>query len=333
MREGDALRRGARRYLGRAKLPPTAVSRLSEMPNSTKPAPSIPGKRKRRRRKGSASRQLNTEGPLHMKRMKKLVTPEAGQGMEPMDAKVSLALSNEDTYVSSDIPLGYKPWTALPDPVKEELAGNMKGLGIAITRRTIRAPRGTKLSSNSKSQRNRNEKPCLAEFFDAPAHKHAPIPEDCEDYLTQFKGLDHIQQLELTRLALYEDFEVLCRSLIKSKDNNWWKTKTCGQIAALFQQTLGREVHQYFLGRDPNLMYISWNLDVDRSRFYGCLSLPLTSHDEPEAIIDPIRVWETEKLTGPPACLFFFPCICQKATTTTPTTTTTTTPTTTTKLK
>ena len=318
MREGDLVRRGARRYLGRAKMAPSAMATLSEMPITAagNPAPSrsIPGKRKRRRRKGSASRQLNTEGALHMKRMKKLVTQEDGQGMEPLDRKVPLSLSNEDTYVSSDIPLGYKPWTSLPDPVKDELAGNMKGLGTAITRRTIRPPKGTKLLKSRGTQRNRTEKPCLTEYLTAPNHKHAPIPENCD--LTKFEILDHSQQLELTTLSLYEDFEVLCGGLMKSRDSNWWKTKTCTQIAGLFKQRLGREVHQFFLDRDLGLMYISWNLDVDQSRFYGCLSLPIPKHNESD-IIDATRVWETDTLTGSPRCLFYFPCVCQNTTTTT----------------
>ena len=315
MNEGDAVRRGARRYLGRAKMAPTAMARLSEMPSTPNPSPnrSIPGKRKRRRRKGSAARQLNTEGPLHMKRMKKLVTQEDGQGMEPLDRKVPLALSNEDTYVSSDVPLGYKPWTTLPDPLKNEISGNMKGLGAAITKRTIRPPKGTKLLKSCGTQRNRTEKPCLTEHLNAPGHKHAPIPEDCED-VTQFEALDHSQRLELTTLSLYEDFEVLCGSLRKSKDSTWWKTKTCAQIAKVFQQRLGREVHQFFLDQNLNLMYVSWNLDVDQSRFYGCLSLPMPNHGDGSDAVDATRVWETDVLTGPPDCLFYFPCICQSNT-------------------
>ncbi len=318
MNEGDAVRRGARRHLGRGKLAPTAMARLSEQP-ATNPVQRASGKKtKRRRRKGSASRQLNTEGPAHMKRMKKLITQEDGQGMEPLDKKVTLALSNEDTYISSDIPLGYKPWTALPDRVQTELTGNMKGLGKAITRRTIRPPRGTKLLKVRGTHRNRSEKPCLTEHLTAPGHKHAPIPEHCET-VVGLEGLNNSQCLELTNLSLYEDFEVLCRSLIRSRDSSWWKTKTCAQIARLFQQRLGRKVHQFYLAQDLGLMYISWNLDVDQSRFYGCLSLPMPKHDEPDAI-DATRFWETDTFTGPPHCLFYFACICQKATTTTTTT-------------
>ena len=307
MQEGDVVRRGARRHLGRAKMAPTAMAVLSEMPSTANPSPnrSIPGKRKKSRRKGSAARQLNTEGALHMKRMKKLVTQEDGQGMEPLDRKVPLCLSNEDTYVSSDIPLGYKPWITLPDPLKNELSGNMKGLGTAITRRTIRPPKGTKLLKSCGTLRNRTEKPCLTKYLNSPGHKHAPIPKNFQA-ITQFEALNHSQQLELTTLSLYEDFEVLCGSLRKSKDSNWWKTKTCAQIAKVFQQRLGREVHQFFLAQ--NLMYISWNLDVDQSRFYGCLSLPMPNHD---SNIKAASVWGTDTLTGPPDCLFYFPCICQ----------------------
>ena len=322
LNEGDAVRRGARRRLGRAKLAPSALLPLSEI-SCTDPASTTTttGKRKRRRRKGAPAKQRGNTGKLHAKRMKKLVTQDGGQGMEPLDPSVAMSLSNDDTYVPSDLPQGYKPWTVLPDDLRDELSGNMKFLGDAITKRTIRpspAQRSAKGGGGrGRRQTNRIEKPCLTEQLNSPAHKHAPIPDeqddddDGEDRNTVSGSLDHLQNLELTALSLYEDFEALCRSLQISKEASWWSEKTCAQIASLFRERLGLEVHQYILTSDHHRMYVAWNLDVDQSRFYGCLILALTATSGQDAV-DAIRVWNSNKLTGAPLRQFYFPCVCQR---------------------
>lgn len=325
LREGDSVRRAAERRIGRNKGAPTAFVPMSDAPPSRK--------KKRRRRKGAPTQSLKTPQPsasnpggkLHAKRMKKLVTQEDGQGMEPIDSLVAMGLSNDDTYVPSNIPRGYKPWTSLPDPVRTELMGNMKSIREAISKRTIKPPRGVNRRVSS-GVRNRTQRPCLTEYLNAPAHAHAPIPANEEEEETPRGHLDQDQRLEMSKLSLYEDFETLCRSLVEGRGGSWWSQKTCSEIATIFAQRLGVEVHQYVLVCGL-YMYVSWNLDVDKSRFYGCLVFamgddtgdpsPHTDEEEEERdAIDAVCVWSTKKMSGPPIRMFYYPCLCQRRQTT-----------------
>ncbi len=325
LREGDLVRRAAQRRIGRNKGAPTAFVSMSDAP--------LP--RKRRRRKGVPKKSLkasppsNEAGKLHAKRMKKLATQEDGQGMEPIDSFVAMGLSNDDTYVPSDIPRGYKPWTALPDPVRSELMGNMKSIRQAISDRTIRPPKGAS-KRISPGVRNRTQRPCLTKYLNAQAHAHGPIPapeeeeeEEGEERMPN-SHLDRDQHLELSKLSLYEDFDPLCRTLVEGRVGSWWAQRTCSEIAAIFTQRLGVEVHQYVLVCGV-YMYVSWNLDVDKGRFYGCLVLALSDADDDDPsiqgdeegrdAIDAVCVWNTKKMSGLPIRMFYYPCICQRDTT------------------
>lgn len=343
MGEGDVDRERAQRRLGASRTPPSGFVPASRI--AVGPRTKNCGTKRDRSASFTSSQQQQQQPPLsygndegntlHMKRMKKLSTAEDGQGMEPISGPVAMALSNENTYVPSEVPQGYKPWSVLPKSVRDELASNVDAIGEAVARRTIRpTPEAREWKQKQKASiTNTVKRPCLPKYADAEPHTHAPIPRD---YTGQ---LGKQQLMEMYKLPLYQEFDAVTKSLVESRLATWWTEKTCQQIAEIFRQRLGLPVHAFALSQ-TNWMYMTWNLDSDKGRFYGCLILSLEMCLSGEPVekrgkkagacvyergeegegewpaeqngTDAAAVWDSAKLSGPPIRLFYFSCVCQR---------------------